>query len=75
MDSDLKTMKLQVEGIVCTGCAEDMEIVLKDMDGIDDVSVDYSSGIITIEYDPDEVGDNELYIKVQKFGFKTTVLQ
>ena len=71
---DSKTLRLLVEGIVCTGCAIDMENVLKDTEGILDVSVDYAEGIVSIEYEPDEIDEKELFIKVQRFGFNTKII-
>ncbi|MBU0728850.1 MAG: heavy-metal-associated domain-containing protein [Proteobacteria bacterium] len=71
---DSKTLRLLVEGIVCTGCAQDMETVLKDTEGILDVSVDYAEGTITMEYEPDEISEKELFIKVRKFGFNTKII-
>ena len=50
-----KEIKLKVREIPCTGCAEDMETVLRDEDGIVEVKVDYAGDMILIKYDPDEI--------------------
>lgn len=72
--SEEKTLKLLVEGIVCTGCAMDMETVLNDTDGILESSVSYQDGIITIVFDPDEIEEEKVVAKVRSFNFKTTPL-
>ena len=50
-----KELKLKVGEIPCTGCAEDMETVLRNEDGIVDVKVDYAGDMILIKYDPEEI--------------------
>lgn len=39
-------MKLKVEGIVCTGCEEDMKKILSETDGVLDASVNYADETI-----------------------------
>jgi len=43
-------LSLQVEGISCTGCAMDMETVLRNTSGILKATVSYTTGLIDIEY-------------------------
>jgi copper chaperone CopZ len=66
MIKDVKDMKLKVEGIVCTGCAEDMKKLLGDSDGILDVSVNYTEEIIDIKYDPDIIDRKKVYFAVRR---------
>ena len=51
----IKEIKLKVDDISCTGCAEDMEIVLKNQAGIIEANVNYADDIIDIKYDPDVI--------------------
>ena len=51
----IKEIKLKVEEIPCTGCAEDMETVLRDQDGILDVKIQYADDIVEIKYDTEEI--------------------
>jgi hypothetical protein len=39
MQDGLKSIRLQVDGITCAGCAEDMEKILLEKDGISEASV------------------------------------
>lgn len=74
-DSDTeREINLLVEGIVCTGCATDMETVMNDMDGVIETSVNYQQGIITVLFNPSEISENAVISKVKSFNFKTTVL-
>ena len=51
----IKEIKLKVDDIPCTGCAEDMETVLLDKSGILTVKVHYADDIIDIKYDPEVI--------------------
>jgi copper chaperone CopZ len=67
-------IKFAVEGIVCTGCAMDMENIMLDMDGVEDASVNYKDGIFSITYDPAEIDVTTIIKKVKNLGFKTKIL-
>lgn len=51
----IKTITLKVDDIVCTGCAEDMETVLLNKDGILEATVSFADDIIEIQYDASEI--------------------
>ena len=51
----IKEIKLKVDDIPCTGCAEDMEAVLLDQAGILSAKVHYADDIIDIKYDPEVI--------------------
>jgi len=67
-------ISMQVEGIVCTGCATDMETVLAATDGILDVQVSYADGTVIIDYAPDEINQETLLAKVNGFGMKARIV-
>lgn len=51
----IKEIKLKVDDIVCTGCAEDMETLLRDQDGILEANVSFTNDTIELKYDAEEV--------------------
>lgn len=59
-------MKLKVEGIVCTGCAEDMKKILSETDGVLDATINYAEETIHIEYDPEIIDRKKVYFAVRK---------
>jgi len=75
MDNGTEKLLLEVQGIFCQGCAMDMETLLKDMDGIEKVEVNYSTGTIHLEYNPEEISRETLFAKVSGFGFKTRIVE
>lgn len=70
MQNDVKKIFLAAEGIVCSGCAEDMEKVMQGMDGILDVAVSYAKGTIAITFEPAEITESEILATVKRFGLK-----
>jgi copper chaperone CopZ len=74
MEDNIQEIVFLVEGIVCTGCALDMENVMLNVDGIEEASVNFADGIFSITYNPDEVGVNTIIKKVKNLGFKTKIL-
>ena len=74
MADNIKEVKYQAEGLVCTGCVEDMQNILRDLDGIESAQVKFADGTIVIRYDPEEIDEAEIYEKVSSLGFKTNRL-
>ena len=67
-------IKYFVEGIVCTGCAMDMENVLLEMEGVEEASVNFKDGVFSITYNPTEIDLKTITKKVKNLGFKTKIL-
>lgn len=70
----IKNIKFQLEGITCTGCAEDMENILRDKDGVLEVSVNYTEGTVHIDYAPGVTDEKALFEAVRNLGFKTRIM-
>lgn len=68
-------IKFLVEGIVCTGCAMDMENILLDMDGVEGATVNFKDGLFSIVYNPVEIEVKIIKEKVKNLGFKTKILE
>ena len=63
---------LRVEGIICPGCAMDIENILLETDGILKVSVNYGQDTITVCYDCSEVDEKYIVDRVRSLGLQTT---
>jgi copper chaperone CopZ len=74
MEDNIQEIVFLVEGIVCTGCAMDMENIMLDMDGVEEASVNFADGVFSITYNPDEVEVDTIIKKVKNLGFKTKIL-
>jgi len=74
MENNRKQINFQLEGITCAGCAEDMEKILRDKDGVLDVSVNYAEETVHIGYEPGVINEKELFAAVRKLGFRTKII-
>ena len=74
MSGNFKEMSLRADGITCTSCAEDMEKILKDREGIIDVSVSFVDDAVIIKYDPGVIDRKEVYTAVRKLGFPLKIV-
>ena len=74
MEDNIQEIVFLVEGIVCTGCAMDMENIMLDMDGVEEASINFADGVFSITYNPDEVEVDTIIKKVKNLGFKTKIL-
>jgi copper chaperone CopZ len=74
MEDNIQEIVFLVEGIVCTGCAMDMENIMLDMDGVEEASVNFADGFFFIAYNPKEIEVNTIIKKVKNLGFKTKIL-
>ncbi len=66
----MKRMSLKVDGITCSGCAIDVESVLKNTDGILDAEVRFADGAINISYHPEGIGEKQVVELIKKLGLQ-----
>ncbi len=73
-DASIRGMKLKADGITCAGCATDMENILRNTEGILDASVNFSSEIIDIGYDPEVLNKKQVFAAVSRLGYKVKII-
>ncbi len=66
----MKEVKLNIEGMHCTGCSTRLEKVLNNVDGVEDVKVSLEEKKADIKYDETQVSEKELIEAVEDAGFK-----
>lgn len=64
----------KVEGITCAGCATDIETVLRNTEGVVNASVNYSICELAVEYDYDEINEQQIMNIVKKSGLRVHVV-
>ncbi|TET06437.1 copper-translocating P-type ATPase [Candidatus Dependentiae bacterium] len=57
-------------GMDCASCAVGIESHLSKIPGVFDVQVNYASGKVCIEFDPDQVSDSMLQQEIEMLGYK-----
>lgn len=66
----MKEVKLNIEGMHCTGCSTRLEKVLNNVDGVEDAKVSLDEKKADIKYDETQVSEKELIEAVEDAGFK-----
>ena len=64
----MKEIKLNVEGMVCTGCENRVKNVLSDIKGIEKVEANHENGTVYIETNS-EVDMKEVKEAIENLGF------
>ena len=67
----MKEVKLNIEGMHCTGCSTRLEKVLNNVDGVEIAKVSLEEKKADIKYDETQVSEKELIETVEDAGFKT----
>lgn len=60
---------LQLDGMSCTGCETIIENKLKKLAGVQDVSVNYRSGILEITYEVDKISLEDILKTIEKMDY------
>ncbi len=66
----MKEVKLNIEGMHCTGCSTRLEKVLNNVDGVEIAKVSLEEKKADIKYDETQVSEKELIEAVEDAGFK-----
>ncbi len=66
----MRQLDLRVDGIICSGCACDIETVLENVDGIASAKASYADGTVHVEYRPEEIEEKQVRDTIKKLGLK-----
>jgi len=69
----MSTIKLDIEGMSCQGCADSLSRRLTEEPGVASAAVSFESKIADVEYDADLLDQGQLTQVVEKAGFTGTV--
>lgn len=64
-----KAIKYRVEGMTCEGCAKNVREALERLSGVESAQVSLDEGCVTIDYDDDVTGEDELAAAVRDAGY------
>lgn len=64
---------LVVSGMHCTGCALNIENTLKNVIGVSNISVNYSTGLADVLYNPNELSIGDIIRKVENIGYNARI--
>ena len=65
----MREEQYEISGMHCAACSASVERVTRRLDGVERSDVNLTTGIMTICYDENLVGSDQIVAKVQKAGF------
>lgn len=65
----MKEIIIKVQGMVCNGCENRVQNALKNIDGVENVVADHTTGAVTITSN-NEISENILEEKIEDLGFE-----
>jgi Cu+-exporting ATPase len=66
--------KLKIDGMHCTSCAMNIDFDLEDVAGVKNVKTNYAKQESEVEFDEEEVKEEEIIKTIEKTGYKATPL-
>ncbi len=67
---NVQKVKLDIEGMTCSGCAFGVETALKKVDGVKQAEASFDEKFAEVEFDPSVAKVDQLVEVVNKAGFK-----
>ena len=71
-NTHIQTVKLNIEGMVCSGCEENINHSVKKIDGVTNVSTSIEEGTSIIEFDTTKTNIDEIKKVIQSKGYLIT---
>lgn len=68
-NSNTQTIKLNIEGMVCSGCEESISHSISKIDGVVQVNTSHSEGTSIIEFDTTKTNRNAIKEVIQSKGY------
>ncbi len=64
------TQSLHVTGMTCGGCENAVKRVLKQVNGVSDVTASHASGTVDVTYDPEKATPEVFKQKIEGIGYQ-----
>lgn len=70
----MPTVTLKLDGMSCAACANSIEKVLKNLDGVEDCSVNFGAEQATVHYNPAQIQPKAVAASIDAAGFGAEIL-
>jgi Cu+-exporting ATPase len=67
----MKETKFKIDGMSCVGCSKAVTRALKQLPGIDNVEVDFTSGCAVVVFNENQLSEKQIHDAVGEAGYKT----
>lgn len=66
----MQHLSLKVEGMTCMGCVNSVKRLLCALDGVEQVDVDLSQGLVQVSYDPTRAQPEAMLHAIEGGGYR-----
>jgi len=73
VDAELEKREIKLVGMTCSSCAQRVEKSLQKMDGVQRAAVNFPLEKAYVEYDPEQVSEEQLLQEIDKTGYRGQV--
>ncbi len=73
--AEAKTIKLEVKGMTCAGCANHISQALQKVEGVLGEDVQYPGDVAFVTFLPDKVNEKAIIAAIEKAGYKARILE
>ncbi len=70
LKQDLKTLKLDVEGMTCASCTASIEHALSHVEGVEQVHVNLMNETVQLSYNPQIIKSQDIIKSIEEVGYK-----
>lgn len=67
-DTEIKSVRIELENLVCEGSYEDLVVSLPKVEGIVDVDIDRKLKAAFIDYDPIRISMEQIHARISEVG-------
>lgn len=67
-DSEVKSIRIELEALVCDRSYDDLEVSLAQVPGIKDIDIDRKLKAAFIDYDPVKINEQQITEKISQVG-------
>ncbi len=69
-DAGLKSIRIELENLVCERSYDDLQVTLPQVAGVKDVDIDRKLKAAFIDYDPVKINEQQIIEKISEVGCK-----
>ena len=74
MKDNTSELIFKAEDITCSSCADDMEKILLEKEGVINAAVNFAEETVRVRYDPQKLDRKEVFFAVRKLGYKIRII-
>jgi len=63
-------VRFEVKGMACQACAARLQAGIRNLEGVSNASVDFSTKILTVQLDPAKIDAGRIASEVERLGFE-----